>query len=474
MVLSLDIGTSLLKAALFDLETKKLIASHTCPLKRTLNNAHADWWEIAPQQWLTALQEILSRFHPHFNHSKNKALRSIVIGANGPSLVRCDAHGNTLGNALSWIDQRDKSYAEQLGGATYASFPLSRMLYFAKEQPEEYQKTRYFFTIESYLNFILTKEAYTILPASDFTPLYWSDECGEKYQLDKEKLPPIIFTGEFVGLTQKTDLFPQIPAQVKVFAGGPDYTLALLGSAATSPGRVCDRTGSSEAINLCDDKAWNDSTLMSHQHVVAPYYNIAGMLNNAGSAISWYKNISHPQLDYENYFNTIIQDTQAGAKKLLFLPYLTGERFPFWDNNAKGAFIGLQTHHDSNDFSRSVLEATLYSVRDILTEMQKKVSISEIRVTGNLSNNDAFNQLRANICRVPVWVSDLSHSELRGGLVIALYGLGYYDSLQESSEACFQLRKVFEPHAQDKQIYDEMYAIFTQAYPAVKSIFHRL
>ncbi len=470
MILSIDVGTSFLKFALFELESRDLLESGQFPLHPL--GREDNRWESDPQEWIEALKTIFSSLS---SRGQKRELKSIVIAANGPSLVMVGRDHRPLQDGILWMDSRDREWAERIEKGTPSSFHLSRMVYFSRENPQLYEKTLSFFTIEGYLNYLLSGTSQTILPSEEFTPLYWREDVAEKFHLDREKLPPFALTGDFIGQTRRTPLFPELPEGVDLFAGGPDYTLALLGVEATKPGRVCDRTGSSEAINLCLAKKADSTNLMSYQHVISPYYNIAGMLNNSGSAIRWFKELTDfRNLSYEEFFTRVLKKSRAGGNRLLFLPYLTGERYPLWDAEAKGAFIGLKANHTLEDMGEAVLEATLYSVCGVLEELERYIPIEELRLTGNLSSHHGFNQLRADICQKEVWISDLGHAELRGGLAIALFGLKIFPTLSESAAACVCFREKISPRRENQPLFEEMFHLFKEGYPTMQRLFHSL
>ncbi|MBA7688102.1 Xylulose kinase [subsurface metagenome] len=266
-----------------------------------------------------------------------------------------------------------------------------------------------------------------------------------------------------------------IPAGIPVIAGGPDFIMSLLGTATVCPGRACDRAGTSEGINLCSAEPVQDERLMSLPHIIEGYHNISGIISTSGKALEWFKNITGKQkLDYETLFKDICQ-VPAGSKRLLFLPYLTGERAPLWDPLARGTFLGLTLNHGRKEMTRAVVESVGYAMRDVIEVMEENgLVVEELRISGGQARSPLWNQIKADITGKRILVPDLQDSELSGDLCLGLFALGQYDRLSDASNAIVKIKKIHTPQAEYRSLYDDLFELYRESYRALKDVFNRL
>ncbi len=474
MILVLDVGTSLLKGGVFNTKAH-LIAKAEAPIK-LISSENPLYHEVDPDNWISTL----SLISVQLGLTKLKKLESIVVSGNGPTLVPVGIDGSALDSAMTWMDRRGIEEAKEIsricGYYVDPSFYLPKAYWIYRNKPNLYKKTRYFLSCPDFMNFHLTGVARTNLPAKDFTRYIWSEQIIKDLDMDTEKFPPFVKPGEIVGKVKKEiEQTIGIREGIPVIAGGPDFIMSLLGTATICPGRACDRSGTSEGINLCSHKPVRDSRLMTLPHVIEGYHNISGIITASGKALEWFKTISgKKELDYETLFEDIC-DIQAGSKKLLFLPYLVGERAPIWDPNARGAFIGLTLNHGRREMTRAVVESVGYAMRDVITVMEEDgLKVEELRVTGSQAKSPLWNQIKADITGKKILVPEHLDSELFGGLCIALYGLRYHNSLSEASEKMVTIRKTYLPQTETKKIYDELFSLYRESYRGLKGVFEGL
>ena len=266
-----------------------------------------------------------------------------------------------------------------------------------------------------------------------------------------------------------------IPTGVPIFAAGPDFIVSLLGTGTVAPGRACIRSGTSEGINLCSLTPIEDPRLMCLEHIAKGLWNISGIISTSGKALEWFRDASgRSQKSYESIFEEI-EAIPAGANRLLFLPYLTGERAPLWDPGARGAFIGLTLNHGGGDMLRAVVESVAFAIRDVLEVMQEiGLSVHDVRITGNPSRSRLWNQIKADVTDRRILVTVSEDPDLTGDACLALCGLGEYDSFAAASEAIVKIGTVFEPNRKSRAVYDEMFLLYRESYTSLRSVFARL
>ncbi len=473
MIFVFDIGTSYAKGGLFSLSGELLLEA-SIPVSMH-SSRNAVFQEIDPGDWIAALKTILEKFSLTFNL---KDIRGIVITGNGPTLTAVDRSGKPLCPAMTWLDRRavaESAFIKEKTGVTIdPSFYLPKILWLKEHNPGVYRETAYFFSPAEFIEFYLTGEAHMIFPGEGLENFFWTPELVSALKLEKGKLPPFVSIGDPVGKICKTAL-EELPFQegTPLFGGGPDFAMSILGTGAVVPGRGCDRAGTSEGINICSEQRIKDSRLMSYRHVIAEYWNVTGIISTTGKAVEWYRNEFLPQTSFDQFYAEAAQ-AEKGAGKLLFLPYLAGERAPLWDTHVRGTFLGLSLHHGQREMTRAVLESSGYAIRDVLEVMEDNgVRTDELRIAGGASKIDLLNQIKADITGKPIAVPEIPGSEITGGLCTALYGLGRFSSLKEASDTLVRIKKVFEPSG-DRARYNELFGLYREAYSRLKQFYLKL
>ena len=473
MLLTVDIGTSIFKSAVWDFDgDRKAFASFPLSAGSSRDGEQNGGLchEADSGQWLRAFEEC--------SHSLNAAIslasiEALVISGNGPSLTPVlknikknpESEINDFRVAAAparlWLDRRAVKAAEQVsalsGGFVDASFYLPKVLDIKINEPELYEKTKFFLGCSELLAYALTDEARTVYPSDGFDRWFWNDSILEKLAVDKSKLPPFIRPGETFGtlarqLSARFGLKPGIP----VISGGPDFFAAILGSGAVKPGHVCDRAGTSEGINLCTEKFIPEKKLMCYGHPVKPYWNLSGIVSTTGKAVEWACNF----LGFENYndFYALADKARAGAGGLVFLPYLAGERAPVWDPSARGILRGLSLSAGRPEFARSVLEGVCFAIRDIIGIMETAgASADELHIAGSAAGSSLLNQIKADITGKPVLVPRQKEAELSGLSLIGACALGKYSSYSEASEKFVHIEKTFIPDSKNTALYDDLF-----------------
>ena len=471
MILAIDIGTSSFKSALWDFEgNRRGFAAE--PLLISLSDGLRH--EAEPEQWLRAFEDCLGRL------GDLSAVEAVVISGNGPSLTPVVGEpalataGLSLAAAPSrlWLDRRAGEAAAEVsalvGDFVDGGFFLPKALGIKNNEPELYEKTRFFLGCPEYLACALTGEARTVFPSAGFDRWFWNAEILGRLGLDGAKFPPFISPGERFGT-----LLPALARcfgfarNVPVIAGGPDFYVSILGAGAVSPGRACDRSGTSEGINACTGKRITDRRLMSYGHPVKPFWNLSGIISTTGKALEWARNLLG-LADFGEFFS-LAAAAAPGAGGLVFLPYLAGERAPIWDSAARGVFRGLSLSTDRAGLARSVLEGVCFAIRDVIAVMEESgARVGELRVSGAAAENGLLNQIKADITGKEILIPAHKEAELLGLAIIGACALGKYASLAEAAAALVHVESRREPDPRNTVLYDELFSEYRETYRRLK------
>ncbi len=453
-ILTVDFGTSSAKAALIDQSGHVLWYFHDSLLlnSRQLMDWEAHWWE-----------ESLKRIVSNFARSGLEA-DALVMSGNGPSLVAVDHLGETLSPSLLWIDDRRRALADT------KSYYLPKIAWFAQEHALGYKNVRHFLSLPEYLYYKLSGQAVMIGPSAAFNDYIWNDQEIKKYEIDKNLLPPFVSPGALIGTVSKAAAKSfGLKAGLKLLAGGSDFLMSLIGTNTLSAGKTCDRAGSSEGINHCSSLALSSDKLRTLPHISEGLFNVSGVLGSTGLMFEWFRRISGKT---ETSYFAMLEAIQALPPEGNY-PYF----FPNHHKNAawdfsKAMFINLATAHVWEDLGRAVVESIAFSVRKKLEHMRAAgCTLSQLRLCGGQAKNMAWNQLKADICGMELWVPVIKDAELCGNAILGLCGLGHFKDFYEGAEALVRQEAIIEPDAQRYKIFGQRYDEYCSRELAVSSLF---
>lgn len=471
MILVIDIGTTVLKTAVYDPSGKCLGTACRDLSLAALGNP--SYHEVDGRQWITAVRGSIDELAP-------RDLEAVAVSGNGPTLVPVGPDDMPLDNAMTWLDRRgteeSKEISKRAGIYIDPMFYLPKAYWIYRNRREVYDSTVFFSSCPEYITYLLTGNRSVVLPVPEYRPYIWTGEQTSDLGMDPSKFPGFIKPGAQAGTTtgRAHELFG-LSAGVPVFACGPDFAASLIGTATTVPGRACDRAGTSEGINVCTETLIQDDRLLCMSHVVEGLYNISGPIATSGKALQWFKEITgRRKVSYEDIFAEVA-DTATAGDGLIFLPYLAGERAPLWDPAAKGCFIGLTLQHGRKEMTRAVVESVGYAVRHVLETMEENgLKAEALRVTGSQAKSPVWNQIKADITGKRILVPETSDSELIGDLCFALAGTGRFDSIAEAAEETVHFRETLEPDPAAYSVYSEYFELYREAYGGLKNIFEKL
>ncbi|WP_394699406.1 FGGY-family carbohydrate kinase [uncultured Sphaerochaeta sp.] len=463
-------GTSTLKAALFDDRGALCFLNHA--------KIVSQGYLIDPLQWSSSLKALCSSFPPL------DKVDSVVISGNGPTLVPVYGAPQIkdgllvceTGLARLWnehrADEESRIVSKLSASFVDASFSLPKALYVYRREPEIYEKTKYFLSSYDYFNYLLTGVPKTIIHAKGSERWYWSEDLLVKLGLDISKFPSFCYPGEFLGsVSSLAEKSLGLKQGTKVYVGAPDFFVSILGTGTVALGRVCDRSGTSEGINLCTAKPLGDDRLMAYRHPIHPYYNVSGFISSSGQALDWAKStFGLTDSSYDMMYGEMAQ-AKAGCNKLVFLPYLCGERAPIWDSDARGVFNGLGLDTGRPEMLRAVAEGVCYAVRDVITVMEDLgAEVGELRLSGGPAHSGFLNQLKADITGREVLVPSLTDAELVGDMLIAQTATGHFTSLAEASQNLVTIAHWYVPDPGVKNLYDDLFGVYKATYQKLKTI----
>lgn len=413
-LLAVDVGTSSLKAVVYAFDGS-ILASESSSYEYA--SPQAGWAEASPQDWQQAMEVCLarlSRLPDLLSH-----IEVIAFTGQMHTAVLLDVELNPLDPSILWLDRRAAAETSELqaifGMPAYqlnSTYTLPKLYWMSKHLPDVIQKARHLLWPKDYLRFLITGEIYTDITEPggaallNWETLDWAKERLAYIGVNPEILPPILQPEDEAGslLPQVSSQF-NINPQAKVIAGAGDV-LALISSAPPAKGRLNCSLGSSSMI-FC--------SLEPHENVVDPQNRIytypllqvpmlGGVSSTTGAALQWaWKNL-YQDSPFEAAISEALE-VAAGSEGVFFLPFLSGERSPFWNDQLRGSFHGISLAHTRAHLLRAVMEGVGLSLAYMIQIFQElNVEIREIALAGGGTKTPGWAQMIADICQLPVCV----------------------------------------------------------------------
>lgn len=491
----LDIGTSGAKAVICD-EAGRLLAAATS--EYPLSQPRPLWSEQHPADWWRGAQEAVRAAVARSGVAPDQI---VGIGLTGQmhGATFLDDTDAVIRPAILWNDQRTAEAcaeitarvgAERLiaitGNPALTGFQAPKIVWLRAEEPEHFARVARVLLPKDYIRLLLTGEYAT--DASDAAGTLLLDLRARDYSgevLDALEIPRAWLPRVYEGPEVTGRLRPQaaealgLPAGLPVVAGGGDNAAAAVGTGVVRAGVLSSSIGTSGVLFAHSDTPALDpgGRLHGFCHAVPGAYHLMAVTLSAGGAFQWLRNSLRaiaPELSYDQLV-ALAEEVPPGAEGLLFAPYLTGERTPHLDPLARGAWVGLTSRHSLGHLTRALLEGVVFSLRDGLEIMRGLgVPAQEIRATGGGGKSPFWRQLQADIYGAAVQTLAAEEGPAYGAALLAGVGAGVYPGVQEAVAAGVRVAGVTEPDPARVARYNELYAVYTEVYPALRATLHAL
>jgi len=501
-IIGIDLGTSGTKTALFD-ENGKSAASATVeyPLLQPQNG----WAEQDPADWWDACVKTVKAV---MEKSGVNAGDVAGIGISGQmhGLVLLDENGEVLRNSILWCDGRTvaecaeitetigaKRLIEISANPALTGFTAGKILWVRKNEPEIYAKARHILLPKDYLRYKLCGVFATeVSDASgmnllDVPKREWSAEILEKLKIEREFLPSMHESCEITGhVTAKAAALTGLKEGTPVVGGAGDNAAAAIGTGIVESGKAFITIGTSGVIFAHSDAVTIDPEGRVHTFCAAVpgAWTVMSCTLAAGGSLQWFRNnFCAAELQTAEGMGKdvyMLLDKQAervpiGANRLLFLPYIMGERSPILNPEARGVFFGLSGVHKRPDMLRAVMEGVVYSQRDCLDVLREmNVPFTQMMATGGGGRSPMWRQMMADVFDCPIVTSDNKEGPALGVAILAGVGAGLYTDIPA---ACKKIISANEPQLPDKArhaAYEPYYKLYREVYGQLKGQFGTL
>ena len=498
-LIGIDIGTTNVKSVLFNEDGTK-ITEHG--VEYPLRLVKPGWVEQDPRDWWEAAVKTISEVVKNGGADK-KDIAGIGVSSQAPTLIPIDRDGNVLRNGLIWMDRRSQpetDFLEQKIGSTKVKsitgnridpyYLSSKLLWYKNNEQELYKKTYKILQINGYINYMLTGAVTADISHASLMGVYdvgknqWSEELAGLIGYDTDLFPPVYDNACVIGTVGgKAAELTGLSTSTAVVCGTVDGSAATLEAGAVNAGDAVEMTGTSTVLNICTDEWRDPGSLFEMYHGLKDVLMICGAVSTTGASLKWYRDILSREKGKEGsgtacsfeLMNQLAGRAKAGSDKLIFLPYMAGERSPIWDSYARGVFFGLNLNTGKEEMIRAVMEGSAYGLRHNIDEAKKiGVGIKELRSVGGGSKSDIWLKIKASVLNMPVVVPDISTGAPFGDAIICGSGLGIYKDPGKFAKEAAKIKKIIEPDEEWHKVYSEIYEVYLSLYRNMKEDFHRL
>ena len=264
-----------------------------------------------------------------------------------------------------------------------------------------------------------------------------------------------------------------LPAGIPVIYGSGDQPAQAIGNGCVKEGLIISNIGTGGQISAYSKKNTYDEKLRTHTfcHALDHAYSIFGATLCSGMSFNWLKNKILRTEDYHT-MSSMAAEISPGSEGLIYLPYLSGERTPHMNENAKGMFFGLKLGHDHRHFTRAVMEGVTFSLKDSL-RILAEIGISGDRIiaSGGGASSPVWLQIQADVFEMEVGVSCVKEQACLGACIMAGVGAGIFKSVQQACDQYVEFEdKVYKPNEEHVSLYRENYAVYQKLYERTKDL----
>lgn len=497
MFIGLDIGTTSTKAFIYDPDGVIYGSGEAGYLLSVPLPGRA---EQQPDDIVHAIVKALKIAMENANAQAGQ-IEAVGLSTAMHSMMAVNRDGKAITPLMTWADNRSIKQVQNLlrgdivhslyaktGTPIHPMSPLTKLIWMREEAPDVFQKASKFISIKEYIIHQLFGSYTVDISVASATGLFdikemkWSTEALETAGIQSERLGEVVpVTTILRGLKSEYATACGLSQDTPWIIGASDGALANIGVGATSTGQTAVTIGTSGAIRSFVNRPMLDPKGRTFCYAFDDNrWLIGGPTNNGGIALQWFRDqfgIEHGRdtsLEGKDDIRSLIDMASSippGAEGLLFLPYLSGERAPYWNADARGTFFGVSLHHGKPHFARAVMEGVLYAlhgVEEVLADMNGRSEV--LMASGGFARSSNWTQMLADLSGTEVVVPDTYEASAFGAAAVAMVAVGALPSIDSVTGKLHTLR-THEPNHVYREQYQEMYQIYKAVYASLEPSF---
>ncbi|MGB9640622.1 MAG: xylulokinase [Anaerolineales bacterium] len=500
LLLGIDAGTTSVKAGLFTPDGECLAIAR---YEYQLDTPQADRAELNPEIYWQACCAAVNQAIQSAAISPQQII-ALSVSSQGETIITLDRFGKPIYPALIWLDNRAVKEAEKLAQSfaddvylicgipeIIPTWSACKILWLKENEPKVFAQAEKYLLVQDYLIYRLTGQYVSNASVACTSMLFdivhdkWWQPVLDQIGISERQLPRIVPSGAFVGqvselAAQQLNLLPT----TKVIAGGMDQCVGAIGAGNIQPGTISETTGAALVIQATIPAPDLDKSrvIPVYSHSIPGQYLFAPVCPTAGMAYKWFRDtFGQPelslaqaqQLDPFELLNQLAEEAPAGCDGLVMLPHLMGAISPMPNPSARGTFFGFTLHHQRAHFARAVLEGVAFLLKQNLERIEQSgIHISEIRSTGGGARSALWNQIKANVCGLPIITLENEETALLGNAILAGVASQVFPTVQAGVAAMVKPKAKIQPN-QDQEKYIQPYQIYRDVDETLRPVFIR-
>ena len=500
-ILAHDLGTTGDKATLFDAATGAPVAALFQPYPTAYphpQGAGGSWVEQDPADWQRAIYAGTRRLLDQAGVAPG-SIAAVSFSGTMQGALLVDRQGTPLRPCIIWADQRATAQSDAICAACGSdaiyrltglraspSYTAAKLLWIKTHEPELYARACKVLHVKDYAAYLLSGVMATDYSDASGTQLLdirarcWAEDMIAAIGLRRNLLPDLYPSAAVIGsVTAAAAEASGLLAGTPVVIGGGDGACATVGSGAVAEGDAYTYIGSSAWMALSTREPLLDPAqrTITMGHLDPQLYFSLGNMQSAGGAYDWLEHLLHDTGEAQRFkeLDALAAAVPAGAGGLLFLPHLLGERAPYWNPAARGAFVGLAAPHGRGEVARATLEGVAFHLRLILDALREQgAAVRTMRLIGGGAKSGLWRQILADALGLPILLPALTAEATSLGAAIAGgVGVGLYPDFG-SAARLIPARAAEQPDPRTAARYDALISIYAETYRALEPIFGKL
>ena len=477
--LGIDLGTTNLKAALYDGELRPL-GSESRPVDYVRENGFVEFDADAYVEGLyDVLRTLLARL-------EIREISAMALTGQAETLILLDRSLRPVGRAISWMDERSQAECAELSREFPAeaveevtgqlsmlpTWPATKLLWLKKNRPADFDRAHRFVLLKDYVVYRLTGRLLADMSIATFS--LWFDIYRKRYWpemlaylgIDENRLaemtePCSVAGGLLEDAAERIGIRPGAPVSI----GTLDHFAGMIGTGATRPGSLTLSTGTVMALAAVSaEPAPRKSGIAMHYGFRPDTHVMLPVVESGGVSLEWFRNSCLCGMDYAELNEALARRAPSG---ILFLPNIVGTNAPAFDADATGVFWGLRQRHDAVDMARAVMEGVSFVLRENCEALSAGgAPVERIIATGGGAKSPIWCQMHADATGVPVSVPAEKDAACLGAAVIAAVADGRFRSFEDAAAACIRIERTYRPGVS----MDEKYRRFRRLYRAALQV----
>ncbi len=489
-ILSIDLGTTGLKVGLVNVDGRLQASASE---EYSIDTPAPGYAEQDPEKWWQALITCCSSLKE--THAKLfSQVEGIGICGQMHTQAHLDSSLRILRPAITWMDQRASSIADRINAAestkaavfaetqnvATTTYTATHLKWIKDNQPDIWSKISHVLIAKDFLKYRLTGQMVIDYSDASGTLLFnvkkrcWSETMFDLFEVPPAFLPEAQPSDEIIGtVTQEAAKATGLRAGTPVANGSADCSTAALGAGMVQSGEVTLIIGTAGVVAVCADTPLPDAQdrTICWNYCLRDKWVMMGITQTAGESLNWFRTAFDQDNSAEagsedvfEQYNNAISDVPDGSGGLIFLPYLNGERTPYWDAKARGVFFGINLATRKAHFIKAIMEGVSFALRNCLETLESLgIGVDRVMAVGGGLKSEAWLTILGKILRKPIRTVGLADTGLVGNMLVCSRALGSISSIPQTvSKICRYDRELHfpDPHPE----YETQYGRFLDLY----------